>query len=119
MKDSTFCGMIRYARVRDLFVRFVSATQIMACCYKRVCFQCFDLLREEQPDFADKLHPIAGDLLEPDLAISTEDQTFLQENIDIVVHSAASIKFDDPLRYVLVLTTIAEHYTMVVRICCF
>ena len=60
--------------------------------------QCFDLLREEQPDFADKLHPIAGDLLEPNMGITPEDQTFLQENIDIIVHLAASIKFNDPLR---------------------
>ena len=60
--------------------------------------QCFDLLRVQQPDFADKLHPIAGDLLEPDLAISPDDQTFLQENIDVVVHSAASVNFNEPLR---------------------
>ena len=62
--------------------------------------QVFTKLREDQPDFMSKLHAIEGDICEPELGMSDEDKELIQENAQIVVHSAATIRFDEPLKYV-------------------
>ncbi len=36
--------------------------------------------------------------MEEELGICDEDRTFLEDNINIVFHSAATIKFNEPLR---------------------
>ena len=50
------------------------------------------------PKFKEKLVAIHGDLLEPNLGISEEDEKFLAENINIVFHSAATVRFDEPMK---------------------
>ena len=42
--------------------------------------------------------PINGDLTEHELGISEEDQQILHENVHIVFHSAATVRFDEPLK---------------------
>lgn len=41
---------------------------------------------------------IEGDCLEPNLGISEKDQITLQNEVNIVFHVAATVKFDAPLR---------------------
>lgn len=64
----------------------------------------FDLLRRKKPNFMDKLTAIAGNVAELGLGISSEDKNRLQ-NVSIVFHSAASIRFDDPLKYAVLMNT--------------
>ncbi|KAK3098894.1 hypothetical protein FSP39_024069 [Pinctada imbricata] len=64
--------------------------------------QLFDKLRMKQPDFCTKLIPIKGDLTSPELGISSEDKSLLMENVNIIFHSAATVKFDEPLKYAFV-----------------
>jgi thioester reductase-like protein len=45
-----------------------------------------------------KLVVIDGDLTEPDLGISEKDRSLLIERIHIIFHSAATLKFDEPLK---------------------
>lgn len=45
-----------------------------------------------------KVIPINGDLLEPNLGISQQDQELLCREINIVMHSAATVRFDEPLK---------------------
>ena len=52
----------------------------------------------QDPDFASKIIPINGDIYEPELGISAKDVKTLEENVSIVYHSAASVRFDDPIR---------------------
>lgn len=63
-------------------------------------FNCklFDTLRNSNPSFADPIVAVAGDILEPALAISEADRQRLVEEVSIVFHSAATVRFDDPLR---------------------
>lgn len=44
------------------------------------------------------LEPIAGDITEEDLGISSVDRKKITSGVDIIIHSAASVKFDEPLR---------------------
>lgn len=57
----------------------------------------FDRLKQEKPNALDKLSVIAGDICEPFLGIS-EESLKLIENVDILIHSAATVKFDEPIR---------------------
>ena len=42
--------------------------------------------------------PINGDLSKPNLNISEEDRQILYDNVNIVFHSAATVRFDEPLK---------------------
>ena len=46
----------------------------------------------------DLLTPIAGDISSEDLGISAEDRDTLVSDVDVVIHSAATVKFDEELR---------------------
>ncbi|XP_064599994.1 fatty acyl-CoA reductase 1-like [Liolophura sinensis] len=66
----------------------------------------FDKLRKEQPNFHEKLIAIGGDIQEPEIGIDQADLQLLKEEVDVVFHSAATVKFDEPLRLALELNVI-------------
>ena len=61
-------------------------------------FQLFDRLRDEQPDFAEKIVAVNSDLTLPELDLSKVDQETLADCINIVFHCAATIRFNEPLK---------------------
>jgi len=56
-------------------------------------------LREEQPDFIEKVLLITGDCEEPNLGLSAADEEFMVANMDIVIHCAATINLNGPLKH--------------------
>ncbi|XP_017871912.1 PREDICTED: putative fatty acyl-CoA reductase CG5065 [Drosophila arizonae] len=68
----------------------------------------FDRLRREQPQTISKVVPIAGDCMKLGLGISETDLAKLT-NVNVVYHSAASVRFDDPLAKAILLNTRATH----------
>ncbi|XP_068621769.1 putative fatty acyl-CoA reductase CG5065 [Battus philenor] len=58
--------------------------------------QVFDVLRENNPDQLDKLRIVAGDVSQPGLDLEPSSLLQLRE-VSIVYHSAATLKFDEPL----------------------
>ncbi|XP_068573408.1 fatty acyl-CoA reductase 1 isoform X3 [Cebidichthys violaceus] len=67
----------------------------------------FDRVREDDPDFHQKIIPISSELTQPGLAISPEDVEKLSACINVVFHCAATIRFDEPLKHALQLNVIA------------
>ncbi|XP_068442967.1 fatty acyl-CoA reductase 1-like isoform X2 [Clinocottus analis] len=67
----------------------------------------FDRVREDDPDFHQKIIPISSELTQPGLAISPEDVEKLSARINVVFHCAATIRFDEPLKHALQLNVIA------------
>lgn len=61
-------------------------------------FQLYDQLKTEQPDVLEKLQAITGDVDQEDLGMRTSDRELLENCIHVVFHSAATVKFDEPLR---------------------
>ena len=61
-------------------------------------FQLFEKVKEERPDLASKVVPVCGDILEPYLGLSVEDQHRVCEDTSVVFHSAATVKFDEELK---------------------
>ncbi|EDW84718.2 uncharacterized protein Dwil_GK12983 [Drosophila willistoni] len=62
----------------------------------------FNVLLETKPNALDRICPIAGDCLESEnLGISEKDRQTLASNVQIVIHSAATVRFDEKLSYAL------------------
>lgn len=45
-----------------------------------------------------KIRPIIGDCLKPKLGLSTTDSQLLKEEVNVVFHVAATVRFDAPLK---------------------
>jgi fatty acyl-CoA reductase len=58
----------------------------------------FDQLRKEAPERLSKVIPITGDLMHTDLNLSTPDMGLILEEVSVVFHCAATVKFDEALR---------------------
>ena len=77
-------------------------TLLMFGCKLFLCvfslWQLFDRVREDNPDFHQKIIPISSELTQPGLAISPEDVEKLSACINVIFHCAATIRFDEPLK---------------------
>lgn len=58
----------------------------------------YDSLRQNQPDFAQRIVPIEGDITESKLGISDSDRQRLINEVNVVFHTAATVKFDEQLK---------------------
>ncbi|KAK2565592.1 Fatty acyl-CoA reductase 1 [Acropora cervicornis] len=70
----------------------------------------FDKVREAAVDFKSKVVPVMGDIAEDNLGLSEEDWEMLQENIEIVFHSAATVRFDEDLKFRTVMVHVSTAY---------
>lgn len=60
--------------------------------------QAFDRIKRIQPQLLEKVKVIKGDITFDDLAISESDLETLKREVSVIVHSAATIRFDEPLK---------------------
>ncbi|KAG5873648.1 hypothetical protein JTB14_001483 [Gonioctena quinquepunctata] len=58
----------------------------------------FDRLKKECPKFRHKVVGIAGDCLLADLGLSIQDKKVLVNEVNIIFHVAATVRFDEKLR---------------------
>jgi len=58
----------------------------------------FDLIKQQKPDFQDKVSLITGDITLPDLGLSDESKQLIINEINIIFHCAATVRFDQHLR---------------------
>lgn len=69
--------------------------------------QVFDRVRQKNPLLLDKIHVIRGDITFENLAISSSDLEILKNEVTIIIHSAATIRFDEPLKRAIRINVIA------------
>ncbi|KAJ8706359.1 hypothetical protein PYW08_010985 [Mythimna loreyi] len=61
---------------------------------------CFDRLKKERPGvFESKVFVISGDVMEPGIGLSQEDRALIVNRVNIIFHVAASVRFDDTLKF--------------------
>jgi thioester reductase-like protein len=65
---------------------------------KSYVFQAFDNIRQNHPDFLSKVIPVSGDISRDELGISPQDLQMMSETVSIAFHSAAIVRFDEPLK---------------------
>lgn len=58
----------------------------------------FERLRRENSGALLKVKSVSGDITFDGLGLTTQDLNELKENVSIVIHSAATIRFDEPLK---------------------
>uniref|UniRef100_T1ICI4 Fatty acyl-CoA reductase n=1 Tax=Rhodnius prolixus TaxID=13249 RepID=T1ICI4_RHOPR len=63
----------------------------------------FERLRSERPDAFSKVAVLDGDVAEKGLGLSDRDRRELCENVAVVFHAAACVRFDDPLSSAILL----------------
>ncbi|XP_061466460.1 fatty acyl-CoA reductase 1 isoform X2 [Rhineura floridana] len=67
----------------------------------------FDRLKDEQPEFKEKIIAVASDLTEVEMALSEEDKENLINSTNIIFHCAATVRFNEILRDAVQLNVIA------------
>ncbi|KFO18694.1 Fatty acyl-CoA reductase 1 [Fukomys damarensis] len=67
----------------------------------------FDRLRDENPDFREKIVAINSELTQPKLALSEEDEEVIIDSTNIIFHCAATVRFNENLRDAVQLNVIA------------
>lgn len=85
-------SLIMYPLMYDIYIIF-----FLSSLYG-FFFQLFDKLREVVPKFRHKIVTIAGDCSIAGLGLSLTDRQTLISNISIIIHAAATIKFDENLK---------------------
>jgi fatty acyl-CoA reductase len=58
----------------------------------------FEMVSKSDPNFRQKIRIVNADMEAEDLGISREDREYIKNNAQIIVHGAATVKFDEPLR---------------------
>ncbi|XP_076754574.1 putative fatty acyl-CoA reductase CG5065 [Xylocopa sonorina] len=58
----------------------------------------FEKIKAKNPSLLNKIYPVKGDVSLPNLGITPEDRIMLQQRVNIVFHSAATIRFNEPLK---------------------
>ncbi|EDV49377.2 uncharacterized protein Dere_GG17132 [Drosophila erecta] len=67
--------------------------------------QVLEVLVKQKPLALQKVTPISGDCCAPDLGISEADRRILAAEVHVVIHGAASIRFEEPLDQALSINT--------------
>ncbi|XP_046464442.1 putative fatty acyl-CoA reductase CG5065 [Daphnia pulex] len=63
----------------------------------------FSKVKEQQPNVMEKITAVKGDVTLPQLGLSPSDLQLLTENVSVVFHSAATVKFNEELKTALVM----------------
>ena len=58
----------------------------------------FGQLVREQPEVLTKIIPVEGDISLPNLGISSSDLEQLADNVSVVFHSTATVRFNEELK---------------------
>ncbi|XP_028403978.1 fatty acyl-CoA reductase 1-like [Dendronephthya gigantea] len=66
----------------------------------------FSRVPEVNPGYKEVVHVVDGDMSKPFLGLSKYDQNLLHETVEIVFHSAATVRFDEELRLALTLNVV-------------
>lgn len=72
----------------------------------------FDIIREKTPEVLHKLVCIPGDIKEPNLGLCASDTKLLEEQVNIVFHVAATVRFNEPLKDAANLNTFGTQRVM-------
>ncbi|EGT29940.1 hypothetical protein CAEBREN_13113 [Caenorhabditis brenneri] len=75
----------------------------------------FTRLHSECPEVFDKLTVVPGDMMKDDLGMSDEDLDTIINKVSIVIHSAATVRFDDHLKEAVTMNVIGT--TRIVALC--
>lgn len=68
----------------------------------------FDRIRAKNADLLKKIVFIAGDIAKPNIGLSNDDLIMLKENVNIIFHSAATVRFDQSIKDAVIMNTLGS-----------
>lgn len=92
------CDLLRHARL--VYVCFYDQCMIYAFT------QVFDNIRSIDADQLHKIHIIKGDVTLDDLGMDETDRAELEQNVNVVFHCAANVRFDQPIKEAVNMNTL-------------
>ncbi|XP_065204287.1 fatty acyl-CoA reductase wat-like [Planococcus citri] len=72
----------------------------------------FKRLKHESPDSYKKLSAMNGDLEEPELGLSDENKKKFAEEVNVVFHGAATVRFDEALKLAVIINVIGTRHVL-------
>jgi alcohol-forming fatty acyl-CoA reductase len=72
----------------------------------------FKELKEKNPNALNKISAINGDFMEKNSGISESDFEHLSKNLNYIIHCAASVKFDEPLKVAIRMNTMSTKHML-------
>lgn len=60
--------------------------------------QLFGLLKSQKPKYRHNISVISGDVSLPGMGISHEERQTIRDNVNVVIHGAATVRFDEKLK---------------------
>lgn len=63
----------------------------------------FDIIKKENPSAMEKIHLIVGDMSGRNLKLTDDDITLLTNEVNVLFHCAASVRFDETLKFAVTL----------------
>ncbi|XP_022180348.1 fatty acyl-CoA reductase wat-like [Myzus persicae] len=67
----------------------------------------FELMKKEKPNFLEKITAVIGDCALPNMGIEEKYINIIKDEVNIVIHSAATVRFDEHLRIAVNINIIA------------
>ncbi|XP_043604093.1 putative fatty acyl-CoA reductase CG5065 [Bombus pyrosoma] len=94
-------------RIADIFILLRPKTdETIEQRYKKLIDDpIYDDIKAKHPSALSRVYPMKGDVSLPDLGLSREDRNLLLENVNIVFHAAATVRFDEPLHVAINVNT--------------
>ncbi|CAN7942494.1 unnamed protein product [Ixodes pacificus] len=77
----------------------------------------FERVQKVNPEALSKVQVVPGDLLQPELGMANSDRERVTKEVSIVLHGAASVRFDEPLRYALSVRSNIAATKMILDLC--
>lgn len=87
-----------------LLLRQKKKSSVQARIDELVALPVFDRLRASNPKVLNKIIAVAGDVTQLELGLTEADRHLMRE-VSVVFHSAASVRFDDPLHEAVLMNT--------------
>ncbi|EFN76337.1 Fatty acyl-CoA reductase 1, partial [Harpegnathos saltator] len=72
----------------------------------------FDQLKVEVPNFRSKIVPIKGDFSVDKLGLSDYDENLLRQNVSIVFHVGATVRFTEDIKIATTINTSSTDYLL-------
>lgn len=77
--------------------------------------QIFNRVRSENAQTLEKLRQVAGDVLKPSLGLSDDDLQILRQEVSVVLHTAATVRFNECISLAVDMNTVGTR--RVIELC--
>ncbi|VVC29133.1 Male sterility, NAD-binding,NAD(P)-binding domain,Fatty acyl-CoA reductase, C-terminal [Cinara cedri] len=72
----------------------------------------FEVMKKQVPNYLEKISLVIGDCTLPNMGICEQYQKILENEVNIIIHSAATVRFDEHLRKAVNINIVALQYLL-------